>query len=398
VTDQVAPALTAAIVGFGRLLRERGLPASPVQASRLLAAVGVLPPGRITYLYWAGRACLGVPSQAAGRYDAAFAEYFLGATGSPADQAAACQEALRSGDPDVPDQPSAAAPLDVAQEDESPDGDPGSEARSGSAASAAEVLRITPFAVCTPDELDAVTRLIRQLRTRPPQRRGRRLEPGRRRDRLDLRATMRRAIRTQGDVLKPSWRQRQLRPRRVVLLIDVSRSMAPYSRQYLHFGYALVTARSGAQVVCFGTKLTAITRLLRSRKSARAMEQAAMSVLDWNGGTRIADAIAGLRSLRGVRGSLRGAVLVICSDGLEQGDPTDLGRQMRLLGRTCARILWVNPLAGDPRYRPLAGGMRAALPSIDALLPGDTVAALATVADVLGDGVAGLRPGPLRHR
>ncbi len=383
--------LTAALVGFARLLRERGLRSSPAQVSRLQTAVGVLAPERLTHLYWAGRACLAVGPGTAGTYDAAFGEYFLGVAGGTQEQAAACRRILRAGAPgDQPD-PLAAVPVDVAREPGHPDGRPAEQAQVGSAAAAAEVLRITPFAACTPAELDTVAALVRHLRVRPPQRRGRRWEPGRRRQSIDLRATARRAIKTQADLLIPAWRQRQLRPRRVVLLIDVSRSMAPYSRMYLHFGYALVTARTDAHVVCFGTQLTAVTWLLRSRKSARTLELAAASVLDWNGGTRIADAVAGLQSLRGVRGALRGAVVVICSDGLEQGDPAGLGRQMRKLARTCAEIIWVNPLAGDERYQPLAGGMRAALPSVDHLMPGHSVAALGEVAAAISGQTAGRR-------
>jgi uncharacterized protein with von Willebrand factor type A (vWA) domain len=384
--------LTAALVGFARLLRERGVRTSPAQVVRLQAAVGVLAPERITHLYWAGRACLAVGPGTVDTYDAAFGQYFLAAVGGPAEQSAACRRVVRaSGSGDQPD-PLAAVPVDVAQEPgdaaDRPDGD---AAQAGRTASAAEVLRITPFAACTPEELDTVAALVRRLRVRPPQRRGRRREPGRRRQSIDLRATARRAIKTQADLLIPAWRQRQLRPRRVVLLIDVSRSMAPYSRMYLHFGYALVTARADARVVCFGTQLTAVTWLLRSRKSAHTLELAATSVLDWNGGTRIASAVAGLQSLRGVRGALRGAVVVICSDGLEQGDPAGLGRQMRKLARTCAQIIWVNPLAGDERYQPLAGGMRAALPFLDRLMPGDTVAALGEVAAAISGQTAGRR-------
>jgi uncharacterized protein len=383
--------LTAALVGFARLLRERGLRSSPAQVSQLQTAVGVLAPERLTHLYWAGRACLAVGPGTAGTYDAAFGEYFLGVEGSAEEQAAACRRIVRAGGSgDQPD-PLAAVAVDTAHEPGNPDGRPAEQAQVGSAASAAEVLRITPFAACTPEELDTVAALVRRLRVRPPERRGRRWEPGRRRQSMDLRATARRAVKTQADLLIPVWRQRQLRPRRVVLLIDVSRSMAPYSRMYLHFGYALVTARTDARVVCFGTQLTAVTWLLRSRKPTRTLELAAASVLDWDGGTRIAGAVAGLRSLRGVRGSLRGAVVVICSDGLEQGDPAGLGTQMRKLARTCAEIIWVNPLAGDERYQPLAGGMRAALPSVDRLMPGHTVAALGDVAAAISGRTAGRR-------
>jgi hypothetical protein len=387
---------TGALVGFAQLLRGRGLRLSPAEVSRLQAAVGVLPPGDIGHLYWAGRVCLGVPAGFAGVYDAAFAQYFLGLPGRLAEPAAGTGESARSRVAgDRPDSPPA-APLDVAREPGDQEGEPAGQEKAGTAASAAEVLRITPFAACTQRELDIVAALARRLRAQPPERPGRRMVLGRRREALDLRATARLAMKTQADVVVPAWRQHQKRPRQVVILLDVSRSMALYSRLFLHFAYALAASRTGVEVVCFGTQLTRITGLLRSRRSARALERAAMSVLDWNGGTRIAEAVGGLRSMRSVRGTLRGAVVVICSDGLEQGDPADLGLQMSLLRRTCHQIIWVNPLAGDERYQPIAGGMQAALPWVDQLMPGHTLAALQDVATAL----SGRRPpqrGPVRR-
>jgi uncharacterized protein with von Willebrand factor type A (vWA) domain len=385
-----AAALTGALVGFARLLRERGLSLSPAEASRLQAALAVLPPGDIGYLYWAARACLAVPPALGRAYDAAFAEYFLGIQGAPAGPDARDQPTERSrAEQDQPGVPSAAA-LDVAHERGDDAGEEAERRQAGEAASAAEVLRITPFPACTPQELDILAAMARRLRARPPQRPGRRMAPGYRKEAVDLRSSVRRAMKTQADLLVPAWRQHQRRPRRVVVLLDVSRSMTPYSRLLLQFGYALVASRTAVEVVCFGTQLTRITGLLRSRRSARALERAAMSVLDWNGGTRIADAVGGLRSMRSVRGALRGAVVVICSDGLEQGDPADLGHQMYLLRRTCHQVIWVNPLAGDERYQPIAGGMRAALPWVDALMPGHTLAALENVAAVL----SGAAPPP----
>ena len=387
--------MTGALVGFARLLRDRGLRLSPAEVSRFQAAVGARPAGDTTYLYWAGRACLAVPPGLSGIYDAAFAQYFLGIEGDPAEQEARSQDSVRSAAENQRGAPAATAAVNVAEEpgDQETAGSEYEEA--GSSASATEVLRITPFASCTPQELDIMAALTRRLRARPPELPGRRMVPGHRMEAVNLRATVRLAMKTHADLLLPAWRQHQRRPRRVVILLDVSRSMAPYSRLYLHFGYALVATR-GAEVVCFGTQLTRITRLLRSRQSARAMERAAMSVLDWNGGTRIADAVGGLRSMRSVRGALRGAVVIICSDGLELGDPADLGRQMYLLRRTCHKIIWVNPLAGDERYQPIAGGMRAALPWVDRLMPGHTLAALQDVAAALSNDPR-LQPGPVRR-
>jgi uncharacterized protein with von Willebrand factor type A (vWA) domain len=381
VTD--AANMTAALVGFARLLRGRGMRASPAQISRLQAAIGVLPSDKIAYLYWAGRTCLAVPQASVPAYDVVFAQYFLGATGGPTEQEATCRQAIRPDSPDEQRSPAEAAPLVWEPDGGNEDDEAKQGRRLGSAASSIELLRITPFAACTADELDIVAALVRRLRVRPPDRRSLRLKPGHRKVSLDLRTTARWAMKTQAEFLILAWRQRRTRPRRVVLLLDVSRSMAPFSRLYLHFAYALATAWDGAEVICFGTQLTRITGLLRSRQAARTLEQVAMSVLDWNGGTRIADAVAGLRGMRATQGALRRATVIIFSDGLEQGDPADLGRQIRLLRRTCREIIWVNPQAGDDGYRPLTGGMRAALPSVDVLMPGHTLVALEDVASAL---------------
>jgi uncharacterized protein len=393
MTDAAA-GLTEALAGFARLLRERGVRSTPGDVIRFRTAVGALPPGNLRSLYWAGRVCLSVPVDAAHRYDTAFAEFFLDGLvprPGPDDETDASARSSAPGGQDDPAAPAAA--MDVARELDSQPGQDRAEP-TGSAASATEVLRITPFAACTQAELAAVAALARQLRTRPAERPARRMVPGGRREAVDLRATARLAMKTQADLLLPAWRQHARRPRRVVMLLDVSRSMATYSRLFLHFGYALAAGRRDVEVVCFGTQLTRVTGLLRSRRSPGALERAAMAVLDWNGGTRIADAVAGLRSMRSLRGRLRGAVVVICSDGLERGDPADLGVQMSLLRRTCHQVIWVNPLAGDQRYQPLAGGMQAALPWIDRLMPGDTLGALQDVAEVLSGG----RPAPAARR
>jgi len=386
--------LTAALVGFVRQLREKGLRTSPDAAGRLRAAVGVLPPGDLVALYWAGRSCLGVRPDSAQVYDTVFADYFLGIATRPAPTDQRLDTPAVSGDGQR--LPMAGMPLDVADEQDGQDDGPDGAEKAGRAASAAEVLRITPFAACSADELAVLISLTRRLRSRLPRRPSRRWQQGYRREALDLRATARLAMRTQAEVLEPAWRQRRRKPRRVVMLLDVSRSMAPYSRLYLHFGYALASACADAEVVCFGTRPTRITGLLRSRGSAGSLERAAMSVLDWNGGTRIAEAVAALRSMPAVSAALRGAVVVIFSDGLELGDPADLGRQMWLLRRTCHRIIWVNPLAGDERYQPLAGGMQAALPYTDQFMSGHTLAALEELADTVSRLPA--RPGPLSRR
>lgn len=378
--------VSAALVGFARLLRQRGLSASPAQVATYQAAVARLGGGGIDDLYWAGRICLSIPGPSRVLYDNTFAEYFLGRTTMPGADAPPQPPDPSSETPEPDSGPKERqAPLDVARESsDDEDGEESPADPTGDSASVLEVLRITPFQECTPEELDVVIALVRRLRGQPPTMLSRRTRPGRHGRRLDVRATTRLAMRTQAELILPRWRRPRRRWRPVVVLLDVSRSMAPYSRLLLHFAHALATSGRTVEVVCFGTRITRVTHLLRSRRSPRALEDAAMAVLDWNGGTRIADAVSGLRTLKGVRTMLRGAVVVICSDGLEQGEASDLGRQMSALRRSCHRVLWVNPLAGDARYEPTAQGMRAALPYVDRLIAGDTLAALEEVADALG--------------
>ena len=380
MTEQPDP--TEALVGFAGLLRAHGVRLTPTEIGHFQAAVGVLPAVDVEHLYWAGRACLAVLPEFVGAYNQDFAHYFLGlACTSSGDERASDEPIPSCGTDQAADQTTTTTGLNTAADSNSDETE--NQDGSGNAAASVEVLRLMPFNECSEEELGIVTALVRRMRTPPPERPDRRRVRGHRKEAIDLQMTVRRAMKTQADLLFPAWRHHRQSPRRVVMLLDVSRSMAAYSRLLLHFGYALVSTRRGVEVVCFGTRLTRVTGLLRSRRPARSMEAAAMSVLDWNGGTRIADAVGGLRSMRSVRDVLRGAVVVICSDGLETGDASELGQQLYLLRRTCHEIIWVNPLAGDERYQPISNGMQAALPFIDRLMAGDTLAALENVAVAL---------------
>ena len=223
-----------------------------------------------------------------------------------------------------------------------------------------------------------------QLRLRVPDRRVRRTAPSAKGRYPDLRRTIRRAMRSHGELMDQSWRARRVKPRRLVLLLDVSGSMAGYSRALLQFAHT--AARHGAvptEVFCFGTRLTRVTVALRHRQPDQALARAAETVVDWEGGTRIGDSIRTFVREWGRRGMARGAVVVICSDGLERGDPAALAAEMAKLARLAHRIVWVNPLKGDPRYQPLARGMAAALPFVDAFLSGHDLASLEGLAALL---------------
>jgi hypothetical protein len=170
-----------------------------------------------------------------------------------------------------------------------------------------------------------------------------------------------------------------------VLILDISGSMAPYSRALLQFAFAAMAAGRRVEVFCFGTRLTRVTRTLRTKDPDRALREIGHLVEDWEGGTRIGASLKELVDGWSQRASIRGSVAVICSDGLERGEPDLLRDQMAKLRRLVHKIVWVNPLKGSPHYEPLARGMAAALPSIDEFLPGHNLESLEELSRALAD-------------
>ncbi len=243
-------------------------------------------------------------------------------------------------------------------------------------ASATEVLRSKSFADLSDEERARVTAMIRRLAVVVPVERTRRRRPAPKGDLFDVRRTLRRSLRTQGEPFDRAWRARGRRTRPLVLLLDVSGSMTSYSRALMQFAFAAMAAGRRVETFCFGTRLTRVTRTLRTRDPDRAMREIGERVADWEGGTRIGESIKSLLDEWSQRAALRGAVVVLCSDGLERGDPELLATQMARLRRLAHRVIWVNPLKGSPRYEPLARGMVAAMPSIDAFLSGHNLESL----------------------
>ncbi len=254
-----------------------------------------------------------------------------------------------------------------------------------------ELLRAKDFADYTEAERAVAHRLLAQLALRGPRRQSRRTLPTRRRrDEHDLRATMRASLRHGGELFERRYREPGERPRRVVLICDVSGSMAPYSRMLLQYMQACVAARARVEAFAFGTRLTRITRELRGRGGRDpdyALARASAAVDDWSGGTRIGAAIAELNRTHGRRIG-RGAVVILLSDGWDRGEPEELHEEMARLERTAHRVVWLNPLAADPRYEPLTRGMRAALPHVDRLLPGNSIASLEALAELMEEGIS----------
>jgi hypothetical protein len=181
-------------------------------------------------------------------------------------------------------------------------------------------------------------------------------------------------------------RRRRTRPRRLVVLIDVSGSMAPYADAMLRFAHSATRAAPNrTEVFTVGTRLTRITRQLRLRDPDRALAAVGQAIPDWSGGTRLGDTLKAFTDRWGQRGVARGAVLLLCSDGWERGDPAELGEQVARLARLTHALVWVNPHKGKDGFAPVTGGMVAALPHVDNLVAGHSFAALEELVQVIAD-------------
>ena len=381
---------TAPLVAFGRDLRARGLPVGTGRILTFIRAVASLGLADRDTLYWAGRVSLVASRADLDAYDAAFGDWYRSLGAGPSEL---------SIEFDLPAEPRSigwshdaddmtvevghtAGSWRAAADDEEPE--PGEESSIRIVASAVEVLRRKSFAELTEDERHRVARMIHDLTVRAPVERTRRTRPSSKGSTFDLRRTLRRSLRTQGEPFDRSFRVRRSRIRPLVLILDISGSMAPYSRALLQFGYAAMAAGRRVEVFCFGTRLTRVTRTLRTKDPDRAMHEVARLVADWEGGTRIGESLKTLLDGWSQRAALRGAVVVLCSDGLERGDPALLRAQMARLRRLAHRVIWANPLKGSPKYEPLARGMAAALPSVDVFLSGHNLESLEPLAAALG--------------
>ena len=358
------------VLGFARTLRHAGVAASPDRVEAMLAALGALDVLDPTDVYWAGRLTLCGGPDDLDRYDAAFAAWFAGeaprANRTPATQ---------------PPRLAATAPLDAGTgEGQDDDGDTPDLA---TRASADEVLRHRDVADLTAAEREHLRRLFALLVPATPMRPARRRQPSGGGSVHPAR-TVRRALRSGGEVTRLMHRRRQSRPRRVVLLVDVSGSMSPYADALLRFAHAAVRARPAAtEVFTIGTRLTRVTRELRLRDPDKALTASAAAIPDWSGGTRLGEVLKAFLDRWGQRGTARGAVVVVCSDGWERGGTELLGEQMTRLRRLAHAVVWVNPHKGRAGYEPLTGGMQAALPSIDHFVSGHSMAAFEELTGVI---------------
>jgi uncharacterized protein len=365
------------LVGFAHELRAAGVKVGIGDVLTYFAAMTPLDPTDLVDLYWAGRTTLVSRHEDDNVYDRAFRRYFL-------DEDAPAKAQLML-------QPQSVAEAEAALV--MPGTEPGPQQDDqppvlGWMASDVDALKRRSFTACTPEELAALRRIMTRMRLTPPRRRTRRTttRPATNRNtEPDIRATIRASMRMHGE--PPGqlfFRRRTTKPRPLILILDVSGSMADYSRHLLQFAHTARHAAARVEVFVFGTRLTRITRELRNQRIDTALDEAARTVVDWEGGTRIGQSLDTFVKKWGRNGLGRGGVVVICSDGLDRGDPEVLAIAMARLARLCHRIVWLNPHKGDNRdFRPSTLGMMVAAPHIDLLLSGHDLASLEELAGLL---------------
>lgn len=349
------------VVGLARTLRAAGVAASPGRVQECLRALAALRAARREDVYWAGRLTLCGNEDDLARYDRVFDAYFAGGT--------AQEGSVR---------PRRSLLVTAAGGDDADDGagDDGDGRPAAAAASRTEVLRHRDVAELTAAQREDVARLLAALRLPGEMRPGRRHRHARR-GRIDRGRTVRELLRRGGEPARLRHQRVRDRPRRVVLLVDVSGSMSAYADALLRFAH--VAAGRGhipVEVFTIGTRLTRVTREMRHHDPDTAMAAVAAAVPDWSGGTRLGELLKEFLDRWGQRGTARGAVVVLLSDGWERGDVALLGEQMARLRRLAHRTVWANPRKARPGYQPLAAGMAAALPHVDAFVEGHSVAAL----------------------
>lgn len=246
-----------------------------------------------------------------------------------------------------------------------------------------EVLRKKDFAAFSNEEVVMARQVLSEMNWNIPSKRTRRFNPNAKGRMFDLRKTVRKNMRNQGELIQLSWRANQTRMRDIVVLCDISGSMERYSRMLLHFMHAVTAGMRRVETFVFGTRLTRITRYLQQRDIDDAVSSVSQKVNDWAGGTRIGDALKDFNYLWARRVLRSGAVVMVISDGWDRGDIPLFEREVARLSRSCYRLIWLNPLLGYENYEPLTRGIKAAMPYIDDFLPVHNLESLEQIGEVL---------------
>lgn len=374
-------------VRFSRTLRGEGIVITPGQTTTFARALAEIPIFDPVSFYHAARASLVTRHEDYAKFEEAFRKFWqtLGLDRFPNELLN--QTAL------PPKKDPKARPGEVGREPKSgsakSEGPPQPVIDRALTFSAEEVLKQKRFDQMTEGELEAARRLLYRFVWNPPERRTRRLK-ARGDERLDLRRSLRTSLKHQGELVDLEFRSRKTKPRPIVAIADVSGSMERYARMLLHFlhAFALEQNRLGTRSVesfVFGTRLTRISRSLKKRSVDVALGEVGRGVKDWSGGTRIGESLHAFNRTWAKRVLGRGSIVLVISDGWDQGDPELLAFEMERLQKSCHRLIWLNPLLGTPGYQPLTRGLVAAMPYMDDFLPVYNLASLGQLVEALGN-------------
>jgi uncharacterized protein len=336
--------------GFAALLRRAGFAVAPEQIMSWLAAIELLGPRSIDDIRRAAHATLAPPPERFAEFDALFDAHFFGAVTPGLEAEPSEEEPLQAADD------SAAGPEPIFGEDTH---------ESGAKATGAEKLSARRFA--PGDEGEVLRQFARAVPARIPRRRGYRWRSAHGGVRIDARRMFRDAMRHAGEFVGVRRRKRRLRQRRIVVLIDVSGSMKERTQAHLAFAHALTRAADAVEVFTIGTRLTRITRALQLRHREQALTAASLVVADWDGGTRLGEALGAFLAIPRFAALARGAAVVVLSDGLERGDPSAMRDAVARFSQLAWRLVWLTPLAADPGFEPRTAGLVAARPFLDVL-------------------------------
>jgi uncharacterized protein len=353
------PQAVEIFVAFVTLLRLNGFAVAPEQTVAFLAAIELLGPDSLGDVRQAGLATLAPPPERRATYDFLFDIHFLGreagdqAGGDQEEDVVRLQEEGRGSE----------EPLLAEEQNES-----------GLAATRAEALVARRFARTATS--DALRRLAREAAAKLPRRRGHRRMRARRGAFADLRRTLRESVRHDGEVMRLHRLKRRPRPRKLLVLIDVSGSMKARTEENMRLGHALVQTAAHVEVFTLGTRLTRVTRALRLKRREQALAAAAHVVSDWDGGTRIGDALMAFLAVPRFSTYARGAAVLVISDGLERGDPSTLRDAAERLALRSWRLSWLTPLASGPSFRPQTEALMAIEPFVDDMVAGGSDTAI----------------------
>ena len=363
VSDSSAPSVQTRVVEFVQRLRILGLPIGVDQALGFAESFAWIQPLRRGEVYHAARATLVTRRESLDLFDRAFSEFWERSPIAARGQKAPRAPRHRPEDFQKPSLVSFIAEKAARQDREIEITD------RSQTATPVEWLKRKDFTKLSEAELRALRQATSNIRWDFSRRRTHRLTRSKRGRIVDQRETLRRAARLGGVIIELPRRARKEKTRPLVLLADISGSMELYSRIVLQFFHALGQQLDETETFVFGTRLTRVTDAFRLASVDLALDAASSEVLDFAGGTRIAESLQRFRRQWGAKVLRRGAVVIVISDGCETGDVEALKREVEALQRSCYRLIWLNPRLGQRRYEPRVRGMAAVLPYVDDFLP-----------------------------